>query len=223
MIERLVGVCVVASPGNVILDVNGVGYGVEITEAASVALMVGQELTVWVHTHVREDAIRLFGFLTSNERQVFALLLTVNGVGPKLAMAIMSAVSLATLAAAVAEDDGAPLEEVPGIGPRQSKKIVLELKPKWAKLEAFAARHGASAATTAKAPLFASVAPSKKVLADLRSALENFGYRDKEIAALLRRYEKDPPAKTVEELVPLALRELAGGATPGGAPLEELF
>jgi Holliday junction DNA helicase RuvA len=214
------------SPGNVILDVSGVGYGVEITETASIALSVGQELTVWTHTHVREDAIRLFGFLTSAERQVFALLLGVNGVGPKLAMAIMSAVSLPALAAAVAEDDGAPLEEVPGIGPRQSKKIVLELKPKWAKLEAFAARRAGGAAptgATAKAPLFAAAAPSKKVLADLRSALENFGYREKELAPLLRRYEKDPPAKTVEELVPLALRELAGGATPGAAPLEELF
>jgi Holliday junction DNA helicase RuvA len=221
MIERLVGICAAVNPGNVILDVNGVGYGVDITDAASVGLAVGQELTVWVHTHVREDAIRLFGFLSGAERQVFALLLGVNGVGPKLAMAIMSTVSLATLAAAVAEDDGAPLEEVPGIGPRQSKKIVLELKPKWAKLEAFAARRGA--VTTAKAPLFASATPSRKTMADLKSALENLGYREKEIAPLIRRFEKDPPAKTVEELVPLALRELAGGGMQGPAPLEELF
>ena len=234
MIERLVGTCVLKQAGALIVDVAGVGYGVEMTEAALAGLEEGQDLIVWVHTHVREDALRLFGFLTHTERLVFNLLLSISGVGPKVALGILAVVPLGQLIQAIEGDDSAVLEEVPGIGPRQSKKILLELKPKLDKLAGFGMqeRVESRAALTSKAGatglLFdgANQPLAKMMVADLRSALENFGYKDKELLVLIKRFERQPPARDLASLIRLALVELAGGMMGGpGANklLEELF
>ena len=234
MIERLVGTCVLKQAGALVLDVAGVGYGVEMTDPALAGIQDGQDLTVWVHTHVREDTLRLFGFLTHTERMVFHLLLSISGVGPKVAMAILATVPLAQLIQAVERDDSALLEEVPGIGPRQSKKILLELKPKVDKLAGIGLleRAEAKAAPAMKAgaatTLFDAVNQPlpKTVVADLRSALENFGYKEKELLALIKRFERQPPARDLASLIRLALVELTGGMVggPGGSPLmEDLF
>ena len=236
MIERLVGTCVLKQAGALVLDVAGVGYGVEMTDPALASIQDGQDLTVWIHTHVREDTLRLFGFLTHSERMVFHLLLSISGVGPKVAMAILATVPLAQLIQAVERDDSALLEEVPGIGPRQSKKILLELKPKVDKLAGIGLleRTEAKAAPLANAKggaatsLFDAVNQPlpKTVVADLRSALENFGYKEKELLALIKRFERQPPARDLASLIRLALVDLTGGMVggPGGSPLmEDLF
>lgn len=209
MIERLVGQCAHKSPQGIILDVNGVGYGVEMTDPTLARLEVGQTLTVWVHTHVREEALRLFGFLTYDERQLFALLLSVSGVGPKLGIGILSSIDAKQLVDAVEKDDAEVLENVPGIGGRQSKKIVLELKPKLAKLMGIALT-APSAPTVQGATKAAGISP--EVMKDLQSALENFGYKEKEYGQVLKRLEKKTDVRDLPSLIRTALAELTGAA-----------
>jgi Holliday junction DNA helicase RuvA len=249
MIERLTGIPVLKSLTGLVVDVQGVGYGLEMSDAALAAIEVAapgvpvRSVTLWVHTHVREDAIRLFGFVSHEERTLFTLLLSVAGVGPKLAMAILSHKTAVQLLDAVERDDAECLEDIPGIGARQSKKILLELKPKLAKLmatQAFtvATRQGALALglglqeapveTATTGPELGAAKKSKtldkRMVADLQSALENFGYKEKELAALLKRFERSPPAFTLAELVRLALADLSGAARAESArPLEEIF
>ena len=228
MIEQLKGKCVLKQPGAVILEVGGVGYGIEMCESSMSRLSVSEETyTIWIHTHVREDSIRLFGFLNHSERRLFAQLLAISGVGPKVAMGIIEAVTLPSLIQAIETDDAAILETVPGIGPRQSKKILLELKPKLEKLSGLSL---SVASQTAKPGASASIFDEKKrtlsaaTMADLRSALENFGYKDKELLPLLKRFERDPPTKDLASLIRLALADLAGNSgAVGTGRTEELF
>ncbi len=210
MIERLIGTCAHKSPTGIILDVQGVGYGVEMTEPSLARVPLGQPLTVWVHTHVREEALRLFGFLTYDERQLFALLLTVSGVGPKLGIGILSHVDCAALLGAVERDDSELLEAVPGIGARQSKKIILELKPKIPKLTGIALSAPAALQTVLGATKGTGISP--EVLKDLRSALDNFGYKEKEYASVVKRLEKDSKEQDLAGLIRSALAELTGAA-----------
>ena len=229
MIEQLKGRCVLKQIGSVIVEVGGVGYGVEMHESAIARIEEGETVvTIWVHTHVREDSIRLFGFLEHAERMLFAQLLAISGVGPKVALGILGAVPLNQLIQAIELDDAAILEEVPGIGPRQSKKILLELKPKLGKLTALGMLSMPKAAgkSAGTGSLFdgnrRSLTPS--TLADLRSALENFGYKEKELQPLLRRFEREPPTRELAALIRLALAELAGNAgSVATGRAEELF
>lgn len=232
MIERLSGRCVLKQMGAVIVDVSGVGYGVELAERALSQIDEGQELVLWIHTHVREDQLKLFGFLTHAERVLFQALLGVNDIGPKVAMAVMNTLTINQLLTAVELEDAGPLEEVPGIGKSKSKRILLELKPKLAKLSALGLLAGNHAGPASKnrgpgaLSLFAEasrLAPS--VVADLKSALENFGYKDKELAPLLKRFEREPPAQGLAELIRHALAEINGTLKTEGArrSAEELF
>ena len=256
MIERLVGQLVLRDPPLALIEVGGVTYGVEMTEAALRALgasavredsPTGSEVplakvTIWTHQWVREDSLRLFGFPTRAERMLFSLLLTVNDVGPKVAMAIMGTLSMAELMAAVTAEDPAPLEEVPGIGAKKSRLILLMLKNRLPKLVILASpgvlgADSPASPSLAKSPaadasptrdLFARSAASAlapSILTDLKSALANFGYKDKEIQPLLKRYERTPPAQELPALIRMALGELAGAASlpVNPAPTDEFF
>ena len=130
MIARLRGrIAGRAGPG-LILDVNGVGYLVHA--APSVQRLGAGEITVEIHTVVREDALQLFGFATADERQLFELLLGVNGVGPKVALAIVSGSPAEELRRAIIREDTARFQAIPGIGNKTAERIVLELKEKLA-------------------------------------------------------------------------------------------
>jgi Holliday junction DNA helicase RuvA len=226
MIERLAGTYSWRLPLGVILDVNGVGYGLELPERSMRRLPEpGEPLQLWVHTYVREDALKLYGFATYEEKLLFGLFLSLGGVGPKLAMAMLSSLDAPSLIRAVHDDDAAVLEEVPGIGSRQSKKILLEIKPKLEKMQAagllmnLEAVQGETTGPGATAGLFATPAKgrgfSKIMLEDLRSALNNFGYKDKEFMPVVKRLEETSPHAALPELIRLALGELSGasGAT----------
>jgi Holliday junction DNA helicase RuvA len=220
MIERLVGRCIARTSNGVVIDVNGVGYGVEMPEPALLRLAEGETTTLWTHTHVREDALRLFGFLTVFERQIFLLLLGVSGIGPKVAMATLSGIDAAALVLAIEQDDEKAIASVPGIGAGKAKKIILELKAKIEKLRtaglltmpagyaapAAEARGGAVAAKEGGHRL------TEATLKDLAGALQNFGYKDKEFGALLKRWERGAPATTLPDLLRLALADLTGAA-----------
>ena len=132
MIGLLRGAVVVRSgEGEVIVDVGGVGYRVAVTPATAAALVVAGtavEATLYVHTHVREDAIVLYGFAHDDERRCFEVLLGSHGVGPALALAIMAALSPAALSTAVLEEDLDTLCTVPGVGRKTAARLLIELK-----------------------------------------------------------------------------------------------
>jgi holliday junction DNA helicase RuvA len=128
MIARLRGRPVARTPEGLVLDVNGVGYLVQATPAA--AAKTGDEITVETYLHVREDALQLYGFADAGERELFVQLLGVNGVGPKVALAIVSGSRPAELRRAIVREDAARFQAIPGIGKKTAERIVLELREK---------------------------------------------------------------------------------------------
>ena len=128
MIARLRGKRVGLSAAGLVLDVNGVGYLVQATPC--VLRQDGEELTVETYLHVREDVLQLYGFGSGDERDLFVHLLSVNGVGPKVALAIVSGSTPSELRRAIALEDTARFEAIPGIGKKTAQRVVLELKEK---------------------------------------------------------------------------------------------
>jgi Holliday junction DNA helicase RuvA len=136
MIARLRGRAVGYDAEGLVLDVGGVGYRVLATPAAVRKAEAAEEVALETHLHVREDALVLFGFAGSDERVLFERLLAVSGVGPKVALAIVSAYSPAELRRAIVRDDTALFESIPGIGKKTAQRVVLELREKVSALDA---------------------------------------------------------------------------------------
>ena len=130
MIARLRGVAAASTPEGLLLDVNGVGYLVAATPSALRKADTGGEVTVETYLHVREDALQLYGFADRAERELFTQLLTVNGIGPKVALAIVSGSPAEELRRAIVREDSARFQAIPGIGKKTAERIVLELKEK---------------------------------------------------------------------------------------------
>src|SRR5213596_4194582 len=130
MISRLRGEVVTRSPAGVVLDVGGVGYLVNPTASARRKAEAGGEVVLETYLHVREDVLQLFGFAEPAEREMFELLLSVQGVGPKVALAIVSGSSPAELRRAIAFEDTDRFQAIPGIGKKTAQRVVLELKEK---------------------------------------------------------------------------------------------
>ena len=131
MIGRLTGRLVDCEPGSAVLDVGGVGYELRIPLSTYYRLSARPEPAVlFVHTHVREDALALFGFATREERAAFERLISISGVGPRMALAVLSGIGVDDLSRAVGEGDRARLERIPGIGRKTAERILLELKDK---------------------------------------------------------------------------------------------
>ncbi|MBA3843571.1 MAG: Holliday junction branch migration protein RuvA [Actinobacteria bacterium] len=129
MIARLRGTIAGRSGNGLVVDVNGVGYLVNATPSVH-RLGVSDEVTMEIHTVVREDALQLFGFATADERELFEMLLGVSGVGPKVALAIVSGSTPSDLRCAIARDDVKRFQAIPGIGLKTAQRVVLELKEK---------------------------------------------------------------------------------------------
>jgi len=128
VIARLRGTPAGRSPEGLVLDVGGVGYLVQATPRALARVDGAEELTIETYLHVREDALQLYGFADAAERRLFGQLLAVSGVGPKVALAIVSGSTPAELRRAIARDDTARFEAIPGIGRKTAQRVVLELK-----------------------------------------------------------------------------------------------
>src|SRR5919197_4918262 len=166
MIARLRGRIAGRAGTGLIVDVNGVGYLVHATP--SVQRLGDGDITVEIHTVVREDALQLFGFATSDERQLFELLLGVNGVGPKVALAILSGSTPAELRRAIARDDVKRFQAIPGIGLKTAQRVVLELKEKLGDAS-FAS--DSPVARDALVELGWSIVDAERVLADVDPSL----------------------------------------------------
>ena len=164
MIAHLRGLLLSKSPNAVVIDCNGVGYELAISIATFTELGAeGSEVKLHVHTHVREDALALFGFAELTEKRLFEKLLTISGIGPKLAITVLSGINSERLVGAIRAGDHATLTRIPGIGKKTAERVVLELKDK---LDDMA---GTIPETGAKPSLGA-------VADDVLSALANLGY-----------------------------------------------
>jgi Holliday junction DNA helicase RuvA len=166
MIAQLRGTRVATGPEGIVLDVNGVGYLVNATPSV---LRLGEQLTVQTYMHVREDALQLYGFATADERELFVHLLSVNGVGPKVALAIVSGSTPAELRRAIARDDVKRFQAIPGIGLKTAQRVVLELKEKLPLTDAVAAAEsgGDLTARDALVGLGWSLVDAERALADV--------------------------------------------------------
>lgn len=193
MIGSLRGVVVDRQPpAELLVEVGGVGYRAQVPVATLAAAAPGSPVLLHVHTHVREDAIVLYGFTALDERRCFEALLGAHGVGPSLALAILSAHSPAALRRAVAEEDADALTAVPGVGKKTAARLLLEL------------------GTRLTGPdLEAPAAPGRAASprGDVRAALASLGYGADEVSRVVRDLPDDG---TVEELLTSALKHLAG-------------
>ncbi len=188
-----------------IVDVNGVGYEVQCSARALRNLNVGDEVSLTIDTHVRDDAIRLFGFASEVERTWFRTLQNVQGVGSKVALALLGTLSPADLANAIALSDWAPVEQAPGVGKKLAQRIVAEMKDKAPALSVAGLRlPGAVADGSAVA------APDGDAAAEAMSALTNLGYQPVQasaaVAAAMKELGED--ADTAK-LIRRGLKELA--------------
>jgi len=180
------------APACALLDVGGVGYRLLMSTRSLAALPAeGDEVTVHTYLHVREDELTLYGFESEDERTLFEKLIGVSGVGPKVALAVLSSIAPDALRTAIARDDVTLLSSVPGVGKKTAQRLILELKDKLdtPDLGDAAGRSGSPAA------------------AEARDALLSMGFSPAEAAAALR--DADPAAST-EQLLKAALRVLGG-------------
>jgi Holliday junction DNA helicase RuvA len=178
-----------------VVDVGGVGYDVQVPLSTFYVLgESGSAVTLRIHTHVREDVIALYGFATPLEHDLFERLISINGVGPKLALAVLSGIEPAELIKAIRLEDVARLRAIPGVGKKTAERISLELKDRL------------PAASTASGQLPTAVSPDDQLRTDLLSALLNLGYQR---AAAERALEKAPPR--FEDALKSTLRLLMKG------------
>jgi len=177
MIGRLTGILLEKNPPQILLDVQGVGYEVDVPMSTFYNLPALHEKVV-LHTHfvVREDAQLLYGFATQDERAAFRQLLKISGVGPKLALSVLSGLSLAELAQAVASKEAGRLTKIPGVGKKTAERLLLELQGKFV---AAALAGGAAASVTASADN------------DIANALMALGYSEKEADWAAKQLPKD--------------------------------
>ena len=210
MIAKLRGRVDSVGDGEAVIDVGGVGYLVFVSARTLADLKVGQSAEIAVETHVREDHIQLFGFLSAADRQIFRTLITVQGVGAKVALAILSALSAEQAATAVAAGDYAPFRRAPGVGPKLAQRIVAELKDRVTDL-------GAATYTPPATGKDGTPAAGGRTVDDAVSALVNLGYgRTEAFAAVNRTVRNLEDATPLSAVIRDALREL-GGEEPGGA------
>ncbi|HPX60849.1 MAG TPA: Holliday junction branch migration protein RuvA [Deltaproteobacteria bacterium] len=196
MIAMLTGTIAHKSPDHIILDVQGVGYRVLIPFSTYYELPETGTVSLHIHTSVREDAIQLYGFRTRLEKSFFQMLISVSGIGPKLARDILSNIQPDPLAQALRQGDIAKLSAIPGIGKKTAERLVLELKDKVTKLDI-----PSVPAADAK-PL-----PESDMVEDVVSALINLGYKEPQVRKVMAGLDV-PPGANLEEMLKQALKVL---------------
>ena len=193
MIGRLTGLLIESAPGQLLIDVGGVGYEVEIS-LTTYAQVLGTEGPVTVHTHlvVRDDAHLLYGFASIGEREMFRTLIKVNGVGPRMALGILSGLDSASFARAVTGNDVKALTALPGVGKKTAERLIIEMRDK---VDSFDVSGSDNLITIINS-----------VIEDAESALIGLGYRPQEAARAVSLVSD--PAEDVESLIRQALKLL---------------
>lgn len=198
MIALLTGKIASKTTEQLIIDVNGVGYQVAVPLSSFYSLPEEGVTTLHIHTHVREDALLLFGFMTAIEKEMFILLLTISGIGPKVALNILSHMSCIDLRDALIAEDAKRLATLPGIGKKTAERLILELREKIRKLTAIDSTQ-AGANTLGSAPL--------DINDDTLSALINLGYKEKQASDAIAKANIGPD-DTMETVLKAALKLL---------------
>jgi Holliday junction DNA helicase RuvA len=197
MIGSLRGKLVEKRPNQLLVDVGGVGYLVQIPLSTFAGIgALHAEANLLIHTHVREDQITLYGFVTAREKQCFELLISASGVGPSLALKILSGMSLEELVPAIRKSDLAQLVRIPGVGRKTAERIVVELRDKLAVIDI---------------PQAGKPSSASQLESDVASALVNLGY---DVKSVERAIEKSRAASggNFEELLRSSLQILGGSA-----------
>ena len=204
MIGRLSGIIAASRPDEVIVDVSGVGYRVQIPLSTFYKLINEPGVvSLHIHTYVREEAIQLFGFWTEDERTAFQRLIAVSGIGPKIALAVLSGIGVADMEQAVRDGDRAVLERIPGIGRKTAERVILELRSR------LTTRRGRSATVMPATAAAAADAGGAGADADAVSALVHLGYSDNAAYdAIVAARRELGAAAPIEGLLRTALRSL---------------
>jgi holliday junction DNA helicase RuvA len=196
VIAQISGTLAQKIPGEIIIDVGGVGYQILIPLSVFYQLPdIGASVSMQIHTHVREDALQLFGFNDLAEKQVFLMLISVSGIGPKLAVNILSGIPAEELARALKEGDQVRLLAIPGVGRKLAERMIVELKDKFAALS--------PAGVESAKPVIGS-----QVMQDAVSALVNLGYKRPEAEKMVREVLKSGDG-SLENVLKDTLRRLS--------------
>jgi Holliday junction DNA helicase RuvA len=200
VIAFLRGTLLEKAPSRVVVDVAGVGYDVQVPLSTFYGLgEPGTSVTLRIHTHVREDALALFGFSTGLEQTLFERLISISGIGPKLALAVLSGIEPADLIRAIRQQDVARLTAIPGIGKKTAERIGLELKDRL------------PPHVPAAGPAPSVERPEDQLREDLLSALLNLGYQRAAAEKAIEKVTKDAPAAGFEHALREALRSMMKG------------
>jgi Holliday junction DNA helicase RuvA len=200
MIAQIRGQLVEKRPGMVIVETQGIGYQVFVSLSTFYDLPEAtQGVRLHTYTHVREDLLQLFGFSTFLEKEIFQILIGVSGIGPKLALNILSGIAPAELIASLQSEDVARLTQIPGVGRKTAERLVFDLKEKIGKIAVQGERRKEE--------------KSKKdqVVDDVVSALVNLGYRRNQADSVVEQVWRQRPEASLEEILKESLRALAAG------------
>ncbi|HBI49188.1 MAG TPA: Holliday junction branch migration protein RuvA [Moraxellaceae bacterium] len=191
------------APTVVVMTTAGIGYEIEMPLNAFCQVQLNQSVTLWTHFLVREDAQLLFGFLSHSDREVFRLLLKVNGVGAKMALAMMSTVTVQELHQFVMNNDELALTRIPGVGKKTAQRLIVELKDKIKHL-------GDTSGFAPSLPLATDSGNEGIIIAEVEAGLIALGYRDKEAQAAIKLAKSgiDSPL-TIQNLLKASLKNLA--------------
>ncbi|HUU40609.1 MAG TPA: Holliday junction branch migration protein RuvA [Desulfatiglandales bacterium] len=202
MIAHLTGILLSKSPQSVVVDTAGVGYQVFIPLSTFYQLPNETEkISLHVYTHVRQDILQLFGFQTGIEKEIFLLLISVSGIGPKLALNILSGIGIEDLIGAIINSDSERIAAVPGVGKKTSQRIALELREKASRLS-----ESAGMRLEEKVAVY-----NKEIFDDALSALINLGYSGKTAKVVIENVLRNNSSINLDTLLKEALRNLAKG------------
>lgn len=200
MIAHLKGILIKKTPETMIVETGGVGYEVIAPLSTFYALPADKEqISLHIYTHVREDALTLFGFNTNLEKEIFRLLISVSGIGPKLAINILSGIGPDELLTAITRGDALRLQSIPGVGKKTAERMVLELKDKAGKISS----------DLELPPALAASSEEQRVIDDAVSALLNLGYRAKSARQAVEKAFAVINELNLEAIIKEALRLLA--------------
>jgi Holliday junction DNA helicase RuvA len=204
MIGRLKGTIIEKQPPQILVDVGGVGYEAQAPMTSFYPMpAVGEQVILHTHLSVSENAHQLFAFYTQDERKLFRTLIKVSGVGPKMALAILSGMPANEFVQCIIEGNSAALVRVPGVGKKTAERLIIEVKDRlkgWESLDSTQATFGSNLQASTQSAM----------TADAESALVALGYKPTDAAKVIARVQHGATIETSEELIRLALKSLAG-------------
>ena len=204
MIANLTGILLRKSPQSVVVDTAGVGYQIFVPLSTFYQLPDEMEkVSLHVYTHVREDVLQLFGFQTETEKEIFLLLISVSGIGPKLALNILSGIGLEDLLSAIVSADSERIVAIPGVGKKTSQRITLELKEKVSDIY-----EGIEVLPREKVQI-----RNKEIFDDALSALINLGYPSRSAKIVIENVLRNDNDINLDTLLKEALRNMASGSS----------